>query len=165
MSDWVITFTFDLDPSMDDMDSWEDKLQAFDASVARIPARGVNVTLWAPGGLDMHDAVNKVAGEVAHVVPGGPVGIEVVTELEYRRRAEAPTMPELMSAAEIAEELGVARQRVHQLRSTAAFPAPLAELRGGAVWDAAAVRKFAQDWERKPGRPKGKQRDHALAEK
>jgi hypothetical protein len=62
-------------------------------------------------------------------------------------------MPELMSAAEIAVELGVARQRVHQLRSTAAFPAPLAELRGGAVWDAAAVRKFAREWERKPGRP------------
>jgi hypothetical protein len=52
--------------------------------------------------------------------------------------------PDLMSAAEIVEALGVARQRLHQLRSTAAFPAPLAELRGGAVWDAAAVRKFAR---------------------
>jgi hypothetical protein len=80
--------------------------------------------------------------------------MEVVRESEWRRRAEAPTMPELMSAAEIADELGVRRQRVHQLRSLAAFPAPLAELRGGAVWDAAAVRKFAQDWERKPGRPR-----------
>jgi hypothetical protein len=28
-----------------------------------------------------------------------------------------------------------ATQRVHQLRQNAAFPAPLAELRGGAVWD------------------------------
>jgi hypothetical protein len=45
---------------------------------------------------------------------------------------------------------------VHQLRSTAAFPAPLAELRGGAVWDAAAVRKFAREWERKSGRPAGR---------
>lgn len=52
--------------------------------------------------------------------------------------------------------LGIARQRVHQLRSTAAFPAPLAELRGGAVWDAATVRKFARGWERKPGRPAGR---------
>ena len=59
-----------------------------------------------------------------------------------------------MSAAEIADELGVARQRVYQLRATTAFPALLAELRGGAVWDAAAVRKFAQDWERKLGRPR-----------
>lgn len=63
-------------------------------------------------------------------------------------------MPELMSAAEIADELGVSRQRVHQLRELAAFPAPLADLRGGVVWDAAAIRKFAQEWERKPGRPR-----------
>jgi hypothetical protein len=72
------------------------------------------------------------------------------------RRAKAPTMPELMSAAEIADALGVRRQRVHQLRQMASFPAPLAELRGGAVWDAAAVRKFAEGWERKPGRPQTK---------
>lgn len=156
MSDWVITFTFDLDATMDEMDGWETKLEAFDASVARIPGRGVDVTLWAPTGLDMGDALNKVSGELAHVIPAAPVGLQIVTELEHQRRADEPTMPELMSAAEIAEELGVARQRVHQLRSTAAFPAPLAELRGGAVWDAAAVRKFAREWQRKPGRPVGR---------
>jgi hypothetical protein len=39
------------------------------------------------------------------------------------------------------------------LRQNVAFPAPLAELRGGAVWDAAAIRKFAEGWDRKPGRP------------
>ena len=58
-----------------------------------------------------------------------PVGVEVVTKLEHARRTSAATMPELMSAAEIAEELGVDRQRAHQLRRTASFPAPLAELR------------------------------------
>jgi hypothetical protein len=52
------------------------------------------------------------------------------------------------------QELGVSRQRVHKLRSMPEFPAPLAELRGGSVWDAAAVRKFAARWERKPGRPR-----------
>jgi hypothetical protein len=80
--------------------------------------------------------------------------MEVVRESEWQRRAEAPTMPELMSAAEIGDLLGVARQRVHQLRASSAFPAPLAELRGGAVWDAAAVQKFAREWERRPGRPR-----------
>jgi hypothetical protein len=62
-------------------------------------------------------------------------------------------MPELMSAAEISEELGISRQRVHQLRATSGFPAPMVDLRGGAVWDAAAVRKFNQEWARRPGRP------------
>jgi hypothetical protein len=153
--DWVITFTFDADPTMETMDEWQSRLESFDASVARIPGRGIDVTVYAPADLTVFDAINKTTNEVAHVVQSGPpIGLEVVTELEYSRRAEAPTMPELMSAAEIADELGVRRQRVHQLRSMAAFPAPLAELRGGAVWDAAAVHKFARDWERKPGRPR-----------
>jgi hypothetical protein len=154
-TDWVITFTFDVDPRIETMDEWESRLEGFDASVARIPGRGVDVTVYAPGDLTMFDALNKTINEVAHVVQSGPpIGLRVVTELEHARLAEAPTMPELMSAAEIADELGVRRQRVHQLRATPAFPAPLAELRGGAVWDAAAVRRFAQSWTRKPGRPR-----------
>jgi hypothetical protein len=155
VGDWVITFTFDVDPSMETMDEWESMLEGFDASVARIPGRGVDVTMYAPGALDVLDALSKVIREAAHAMRvGAPVGIEIVTEREHARRAAAPTMPELMSAAEIADQLGVRRQRVHQLRHTTNFPVPLAELRGGAVWDAAAVRKFAAGWERKPGRPR-----------
>lgn len=154
-TDWVITFTFDADPTMETMDKWETRLEGFDASVARVPARGVDVTVYAPCDLGLFDALSKMQSEVLHVIDAGqPVGVEIVTETEHRRRADAYTMPELMSAAEIADELGISRQRVHQLRDTAAFPAPLADLRGGAVWDAAAVRKFAQQWERKPGRPR-----------
>ena len=151
--DWVITFAFDVDPSMELMDLWEGKLERRDGAVSRVPGRGVDVTVYAPGDLAMFDAAEKMGVEVVDTVQAEPTGVDIVREQEHRRRADAYTMPELMSAAEIAVELGVARQRVHQLRSTAAFPAPLAELRGGAVWDAAAVRKFAREWERKPGRP------------
>ncbi|CQD21923.1 hypothetical protein BN000_05406 [Mycobacterium europaeum] len=158
--DWVITFTFDVDPSMQQMDEWESMLEGFDASVARIPGRGVDVTMYAPGTLELPEALSKVIREASHAMRiGPPVGMEIVGEREYARRAATPTMPELMSAAEIADELGVRRQRVHQLRATPAFPAPLAELRGGAVWDAAAVRKFAASWERKPGRPRSRTTD------
>jgi hypothetical protein len=154
-TDWVITFTFDANPPMETMDKWETQLEGFDASVARVPTRGIDVTVYAPGNLGLFDALGKMQGEVLHVVDvGQPVGVDIVTETEHGRRAEAYTMPELMSAAEIAEELEISRQRVHQLRSSAGFPEPLADLRGGAVWDAAAVRKFAQTWERRPGRPR-----------
>ena len=153
-SNFVIGFTFDVDPSVETMDEWESKLEAFDGSVARIPGRGVDVTVHAPGA-DSFDALNTSAIEVARRLKlGPPAGIDVVTELEHARRADAYTMPELMRAAEIADELGVRRQRVHQLRSTAAFPAPLAELRAGAVWDGGAVRRFEREWSRKPGRPR-----------
>jgi hypothetical protein len=155
--DWVLTLTYDVKASEDVTDLWESQLEGFDASTARVPARGgIDVTTWVPGHLSMTEAIDKIAYEVNSVVGASAVGMEIVRESEWQRRAEAPTIPELMSAAEIAEELGVARQRVHQLRSTEAFPAPLAELRGGAVWDAAAVRKFARQWERKPGRPSGR---------
>jgi len=153
-ADWVISLTFDLDPSMETMDRWESNLSTVDGSVARIPGRGIDVTVYAPGSLGVLDAAAKAASKVAHVVNAEPVGMEILRETEWRRRAEAPTMPELMSATEIAEELRVSRQRVHQLRELTAFPAPLAELRGGAVWDAAAIRKFAQEWKRNPGRPR-----------
>jgi predicted DNA-binding transcriptional regulator AlpA len=40
-----------------------------------------------------------------------------------------------MGAAEVAEVLGVSRQRVHILRQTYAdFPAPVAELSRGPIW-------------------------------
>jgi hypothetical protein len=153
--DWVITFTFDVDLPMTTMDEWEHKLEGFDAAVARIPERGIDLTVYAPGELSMYDAINKIVSEMSHVVQmPEPIGLEILSELEWQRRADSPTMPELMSAAEIADELGVSRQRVHQLRETSGFPAPLADLRGGAVWDAAAVRKFNQEWTRKPGRPR-----------
>lgn len=154
MNDWVATVSYALDPAVDTMDHWSEQ---FDATVSRVPDRGVvDVTVYAPAELHLIDVIAKYVGSISEVVGAEPAGIEIVREDEWQRRAAAPTMPELMSAAEIADELGVARQRVHQLRSTAAFPAPLAELRGGAVWDAAAVRKFAREWERKPGRPAGR---------
>ncbi|CPX20493.1 Hypothetical protein ERS075604_04368 [Mycobacteroides abscessus] len=153
-SDWVLTFAFDRDLDERELDSLGVALEEHDGSVARIPDQGVSVTVWVGGELDMLDAVYKTQEMVAGMLGEQPVGMEILREREYAQRAEAPTMPELMSAAEIADDLGVTRQRVHQLRELPAFPAPLAELRGGAVWDASAVRAFGRDWERKPGRPR-----------
>lgn len=156
MSDeWVITLSYNLNAAMKQMDNWERQLEAFDATVAQVPNRGVvDVTVHAPAYMDIWDAGRKMADEIEHVVGVMPSAVEIITEQELYRRADEPTLPELMSAAEIADELSISRQRVHQLRSTAGFPAPLADLRGGAVWDAAAIRKFARTWERKPGRPR-----------
>lgn len=153
-NDWVLTFTFDLDPDAATMDHWAAVLDELDGSVAHIPGHGIDVTVWADGYVDMLDAAFKTAHEVSALIGAQPVGVDVVRENEYAQRAGTSSMPELMSAAEIADELGVSRQRVHQLRELPAFPAPLAELRGGAVWDANAVRVFGQGWERKPGRPR-----------
>ncbi len=164
MTDWVINVTFDVDPDEATMDAWQTVLDesGFDGSLSRSSKlHQAIVTAYLPVA-DMIRATCMGYDLAVEIVGHAPVGVETITEDEQQRRAAAPTMPELMSAAEIADELGVARQRVHQLRSTKAFPAPLAELRGGAVWDAAAVRKFAQEWDRKPGRPAKRTRPDPL---
>ena len=56
--------------------------------------------------------------------------------------------PELMGVAEIAELLGVSRQRVHQLTKVAGFPRPVAELSAGSIWEREAV----EEWARSTGR-------------
>jgi hypothetical protein len=48
----------------------------------------------------------------------------------------------LMGSAEIAALFDVSRQRVQQLISKPDFPAPVADLAMGKVWDAAAVRSW-----------------------
>jgi hypothetical protein len=154
MSEWVITLTYELDPSMQEMDRWADQLVEYDGHASRPRSGAVDVTVHAPTTMNIWDAGRKLSDVVEQVVGARPVAVDVITEAELFQRANEPTMPELMSAAEIGQELGVSRQRVHTLRSMPGFPAPLAELRGGAVWDAAAVRTFAETWERKPGRPR-----------
>lgn len=149
----VVTLSYDLAPDEETLDRWADALEAADASVAFIPGRGVDVTVWVDG-FDAIKAPAVAVDTVDRVVMASPVAIESVSEAEYERRAEAPTLPHLVSAPEVAEILGgISRQRVHQLRALAAFPAPLVELRTGPIWDARAIERFERDWARKPGRP------------
>lgn len=149
---WVVTLTYALEPDTTTMDRWEDQLAALDASIARVPGRGIDLTIHADD-TTLDQAVATARAGAAEVIDVDPVGVEIITEDEHLRRAEAFTAPELMSAAEIADALNVSRQRVHQLRTAEHFPQPLADLRGGAVWDARAIRQFAAEWTRRPGRP------------
>jgi hypothetical protein len=55
---------------------------------------------------------------------------------------------------EVAQLLGVSKQRVSELRTSAAFPAPIAELAAGPVWAGSSLRRFVESWSRKPGRPR-----------
>jgi len=47
-----------------------------------------------------------------------------------------------MGTAEIAELMGVSRQRVHQITQRPDFPEPVARLVAGHIWDAADVRRW-----------------------
>jgi predicted DNA-binding transcriptional regulator AlpA len=47
-----------------------------------------------------------------------------------------------MGVTEVAQRLGVSRQRVHQLRSTPDFPDPVAMLAAGPIWESIDI----EDW-------------------
>jgi hypothetical protein len=51
---------------------------------------------------------------------------------------------ELAGPAELAQVFGVSRTRVQQITAKADFPAPVAELVMGNVWDMADVRRWAK---------------------
>lgn len=154
MSTLVTTLTYDLpQPGPERLVEWGELLEQHDGSVAFIPGIGVQVTLWLDG-YDVVKAPLAAADLVDMIVNASPIAVEVVSAAEHERRAEEPTLPRMVSAPEVAEMLGVSRQRVYQLRDLAAFPAPLYELRTGPIWDARAIEHFGKSWERKPGRPK-----------
>jgi predicted DNA-binding transcriptional regulator AlpA len=57
----------------------------------------------------------------------------------------------LAGVSEVAEMLGVSKQRVSELAKTRGFPKPLVTLASGPVWPVAAIRSFARSWIRRPG--------------
>ncbi len=91
--------------------------------------------------------------EKAGFPPWPVVRVEAVQEDVLDEELERSNFPDLVSGPEAAAMLKVSRQRLHQLAMTSRFPKPLYELGAGKLWHRAAVERFAETWERKPGRP------------
>jgi len=88
-------------------------------------------------------------------LPSWPaVRIEAIRQDVLAEQLERPTLPDLVSAPEAADILGVRPQRLHQLADERRdFPEPAYELRAGKLWLRAAIEAFAQR-KRQPGRPR-----------
>lgn len=65
-----------------------------------------------------------------------------------------PVPPELVAAAEIADMLGLSRQRISQLAASPGFPKPWTELRMGKIWLADDIRDWASRRKSAPTRAK-----------
>jgi predicted DNA-binding transcriptional regulator AlpA len=159
-STWSVTMTLRGSPDESTLIQLDEKLP-WDGIVAAIPRWDqftVTTTMDAPEFRKAEDAViGAVLAMVSEIgIVPEVVGVETLEQAEYDRRAEEPSMPKLVSAPEVAEMLGVSRQRVHQLLSeNRRFPEPLLRLGAGPLWVADAVRRFDEQWDRKPGRPGG----------
>lgn len=82
------------------------------------------------------------------------LALEVLTIPEHDRRLAQPAFPAIVGVSEIAEILGVTRQRASALQTRPGFPEPLQVLASGPVWLRSAIDRFASTWERKGGRPR-----------
>jgi hypothetical protein len=108
------------------------------------------------------DAVEAVArarevfehAAVGAGLPPWPLArVEAQAERELQLELARPSFPELLGVAELAEELGVSRQRAWTVTGRPDFPEPVARLKATPVWTAASVRRFVESWPRKAGRP------------
>jgi prophage regulatory protein len=71
-----------------------------------------------------------------------------VTERVRSSLSTMPSLPPLVAAHEIAQMLGVSRQRVSQLAISEGFPEPAAILTVGRIW----LREDIEDWAKATGR-------------
>lgn len=149
---WVVTLRYNLaEIDQAALISWEDRLVDIDATTGRIPGVAATLTVYIEAD-DPVAAVQAAASVVRPVTEVAPIAVEAIDEQAYLDGADEPNLPDLVSAAEVADQLQISRQRVHQLQSTAGFPEPLYRLRTGPVWDARAIEAFATRWDRRPGR-------------
>lgn len=161
MTEWAVTIdTVAVEPATDEqLGQVADLLAEYGAAISASEDRiGVTMTVDATNALDAAERGlghwRELLTDVG-VMAGITVAVEAITVDEQERRLAEPTLPELWSAGEIATELGVTRQRVHQLSNdNPRFPDPILRPASGPLWLADAVRTFNQSWQRKAGRPR-----------
>ncbi|MEX1009678.1 MAG: hypothetical protein WD271_17810 [Acidimicrobiia bacterium] len=108
-----------------------------------------NATAAVALGHDVFTALAEKAG-----LPRWPVvRAEALRFDELDREIETPNFPGLVGVSEIADILGVTRQRASALAKTPAFPAAVATLASGPVWTRPSLNRFVEEWPRKEGRP------------
>jgi hypothetical protein len=153
MTTWW-SIEFDLDLGHPGTAEEAKAIEVSDESIAVSGApSGLVASTWVEAA-NWEDAAEQGPKIALALEPYEIAGVRIRTEQRVDQELAQPTIPTLLGASEVADLLGVSRQRVHQLhRENAAFPPPLVEVAMGPLWDEQAIDKFAQAWDRKPGRP------------
>jgi len=104
-----------------------------------------------PGALRIFRTAAERAGFILREVEW----LEAVTDERLQRELERPIEQDpYLGVTEVARLLGVSRQRVSELRGRPGFPEPVAELASGPIWRGWQLRRFLEEWPRRPGRPR-----------
>lgn len=145
-------------PGEAELDEWTDKLAehgvAFGVPGEHDKPRLMSATISLQAST-LRQATQDALRLVEGVTGSKALVLEVLPTHEFDRRLDQPQVPELVGYAEIAEILGVSRQRAREMATTIKpFPAPAVVVATGPLFVRLSVESFAKTWERKPGRPK-----------
>ncbi|MGO2521224.1 MAG: hypothetical protein ACTH8F_13970 [Microbacterium sp.] len=88
-----------------------------------------------------------------HVPTGDVIGVEVRDGDALDRELEQPVFPDVVGYAEIAEISGVSRQRARAFTKIDGFPAPVIVTAQGPLMARAAVERWLETRNTRPGRP------------
>lgn len=160
MSDprWAVTLVFEWTPAPD-LDVLVDYFAGGDASFGQ---NGDEITVMASAeAAHDRDAEWVITDQLFRfckdneIEPGNLVESRVMAWDRWETELEKSNLPDLVSAPEVGQILGVSRQRVHQLISeNQSFPPPLVRLGSGPIWLRSTIEAFSRSWTRKPGRPR-----------
>lgn len=81
-------------------------------------------------------------------------GVEALPQRDVVRQLQRSTIPQLVGNADIADMLGVTRQRAGQLADVDGFPPAVMTIKAGPLRVRDQVEDWARTWNRKAGRPK-----------
>jgi hypothetical protein len=121
------------------------------AAAGRPGERHLETTLTVEAG-DIRTAAAVAMERTTARVAGHVIAVKVMTTAEADRRLSE--RPKLVGVTEIAQMLGISKQRVSTLSKREDFPAPIETLASGPVWRAGDLSTFAAGWRRAPGRPR-----------
>lgn len=158
LQDFSVHLTYEVDPEADVeafADASEDEaVVSFGAGTWTV-ALDVGHVVHALEAANQGDQFVHKWADNAGIQIGRLVATDVTTWDERERQVNEPNYPDLVSAPEVAEILGVSRQRVHQLVSeNRSFPEPFMRLGSGPLWLRSTIEAFERSWPRKPGRPR-----------
>lgn len=127
-------------------------------SVAIAPNGNLSVRLFVQADNVQHGVTTAIATVQSaaashHIAPATVAAVEVITEAELDRRLAEPAVPTLAGLAEIAEILGVTKQRAQKVAGLPAFPPAVQPLMAGPVYVRDQVIAFETSWVRTTGRP------------
>lgn len=152
MRDWTVSVAWDASVAVTD-DLLGSVAEIGGVAIGEPGRRRVETTLTIEAD-GPAEAVAAAVATVGAVIPGTVARTEVMTTEEHDHRLAEPAFPELVGITEIAEMLGVSRQRASALQALQTFPAPVAVLASGPIFRRADLSRFESAWDRRPGRPK-----------